>query len=194
MGVTNCQHARHRTINLYPENLMKKACILLFVLGLSVSHAEAAALAKGTRELRLTGGIDFDSLAGTDFQLNLGYGQFIADYLEVGGLLSIGDNDFITTIGVGVFVEYNFDTGTQLIPFVGTQLRYLYTDVELGEKDESNSALALGGYAGVKLFITESLSINTRFLLELATDDVYLEKNKTDDINYLIDFGLGYYF
>ncbi|HMO51327.1 MAG TPA: outer membrane beta-barrel protein [Kiritimatiellia bacterium] len=172
---------------------MKKIVALLIAASMMTASAHAAAIAKGTKELRLNGGINFESPYGTDFTLNLGYGYFIADYLQLGGLLGFSDNDLITSLALGGFVEYNFETETNIIPFVGSQLRYLYSDIDLG-KGASNSALALGVYVGSKLFITDNLAISGRFLFEVATDDVYIEEKRANDVDYGIDFGLSYYF
>lgn len=154
-------------------------------------HANKAAIAQGTQELRVQGGIDFKSAAGTDLAVDLGYGYFIADYLEIGGLFSFGDNDAVSLLGLGAFAEYNIDTMSSFVPFAGGQLAFSQVDIR-GAGDET--ALSLGLYAGVKFFLTEDLALSTRFLMEQATEDIYLDDRGVDDFDYGIDFGLRYFF
>lgn len=154
-------------------------------------YASNAALAQGTKELRLQGGIDFKSVFGTDLALDVGYGYFISDYLEIGGFFSFGDNDLVTLLGVGAFGEYNFDTMSSVVPFAGGQIAFSQVDIS-GFGDEN--ALIFGLYGGVKFFITENLAISTRFLMEQATADFILDDGRPDDFDYGIDFGLRYFY
>lgn len=170
---------------------MKKLLALLAATTMLTTQVHAAAIALGTQELRLNGGIDFDSPVGTDIGLNLGYGYFVADYLEIGGLFTVSDNDLVSTLGLGGFVEYNIETETDIIPFVGGQLRYLYADVEIAGNE---SAFALGLYAGTKFFVTTDLAITPRLFFEIATEDLYLEDDKVSDTDFGIDLGLSYFF
>ncbi|HMP89880.1 MAG TPA: outer membrane beta-barrel protein [Kiritimatiellia bacterium] len=172
---------------------MKKTVLSLAALALA-SQVSAAPLALGTQEIRFDGMIDFDSVAGTDISINVGYGYFIMDYLEVGGIGGITDNDIVTTFSVGGFAEYNIDTATELIPFLGSQLRLVYADIDVGATSESQTALALGLYAGAKFFLTEGLAISGRFMIEVASDDIFPEEKKVNDVNFGIDFGLRYFF
>lgn len=170
---------------------MKKIIVLALLATFTAAHADAAAIAKGTRELRASGLLDFDSANGTDIRLDLGYGYFIADYLEVGALFGIADNDRVTALRLGGFAEYNIETETDLIPFFGGQMRYIYADFAIGG---SESAIAFGGYGGVKFFITPNLALSTRLLIEFATEDIYIEENKINDMDIVVDLGLNYYF
>lgn len=173
---------------------MKKILSLVAVAAIaftSLAQANNAAIAQGTQELRLQGGLDFTSAFGTDLSIDLGYGYFVTDYVEVGGLFSFGDNDLVSLLGAGVFSEYNFDTMTSVVPFAGGQIAFNQVDLN-GFGDENALTLAL--YGGVKFFITEDLAISTRFVMEQATADIYLDDGKPDDFDYGIDFGLRYFF
>jgi len=173
---------------------MKKIIASFIAMLFATAGAYAAPLALGTQELRLDGGLDFDSAAGTDLSLTAGYGYFIEDYIEVGGLLGISDNDFITALSVGAFGEYNIDTATEAIPFLGAQLRLIYADIDTGASSDSETALALGVYAGMKFFLTDGLAISGRLLVELASEEIYVEEDKVNDVDVAIDFGLRYFF
>ncbi len=170
---------------------MKKIALLAFVALTFNAHAQNAAIALGTQELRLAGGLDFDTAAGTDLSLDAGYGYFIADFLEVGGLFGFGDNDDVFGLSLGGFTEYNFDTESSFIPFVGGQIELAYYDFDAGGDD---TALVLGLYGGGKFFLTGDLAINTRLIIEVATEEVYPDGNGLDDVDTRIDLGLSYYY
>ncbi len=169
--------------------------IPVFVVAFMIASlsASGAAIALGTSELRLNGGIDFKSPAGTDIAIQVGYGYFIADYLAVGGLAGFYDNDLISGFEIGGFTEYNIETETNFIPYGGLQLRYVYSEINLGGARDT-SALALGIYAGGKLFITDNLALNARLLFDFATDDVYVNKAKTTNTDTALQLGLSYFF
>ena len=171
---------------------MRKFAATLLVLLMFSSVAHAAALALGTKELRLNGGVDFDGPGGTDMALKLGYGYFMADYMEVGGLLGFTDNDYISTLSAGGFLEYNFETESAFIPYVGSQIELMQADIEGGD---SEIALTLGLYAGGKYFVNNNLAINGRFIFLAATEDAYLDdKLKGSSTDTQFELGLNFYF
>jgi opacity protein-like surface antigen len=170
---------------------MKKLLLFLFAAATLQASAQNAAIALGTQELRLRGGVDFDSPAGTDVSLQLGYGYFVADFLEIGGLFSFADNDILTSLGIGGFVEYNFDTGTSLVPYMGAEVEFVYADIN---RRNTENAIALGLYGGGKFFITRDLAILARLVVSIATEDIYPEDKGLDDVDTRMDIGLGYYF
>jgi opacity protein-like surface antigen len=172
---------------------MKKIFAVVFALMICAGQVHAAALAKGTKELRLQGGIDFDSPGGTDIALKLGYGQFIADYIELGGLVGYADNDFISTASVGAFLEYNLETESAIIPYVGSQLEIINSDIDVKGADDG-FGLNFGIYAGAKYYVTDNLAINGRFVFLAATTDAYLEDDKGSNTDFVFDLGLNFYF
>ncbi len=173
---------------------MKKIAALIAAVALA-SQAHATSIALGTQELQLNGGIDFDSVSGTAISLDVGYGYFIADYLEVGGLLGFSDDDFVTSISAGGFVEYNIETETTAVPFIGSSLRIVDVDLDTGLVEEGETAGALGLYAGVKFFVTEDMAVSVRALAETATEDIYVEDDgQVENVDFRIDFGLRYFY
>lgn len=173
---------------------MKYLSILAAAILAGSSAASASMLAYNTEEYRLNGGIDFDSAAGTDLNIELGYGYFIQDYLETGALIAYEDNDYVSTFSGGGFAEYNFETETALIPFIGSSLRLAYAKVEVGDRDNSNTALALGVYAGAKYFVYDNMAISARIIVEGATEDIYVEDDDINDVDVRADFGLRFFF
>jgi len=173
---------------------MKIIAAAVAILALAAVQTYAAPIAVGTQEVQLYGGIDVDSAAGTAISLDAGYGYFVADYVEVGGLFGFANDDIVSSFSAGGFAEYNIETETDVIPFIGTQLRLIYTDIELLGQSESETAGAIGLYAGVKFFITENMAISVRVLGETATEDVYVEEDDISNVDVKFDFGLRYFF
>lgn len=171
---------------------MKNLLAGLLAISISITSAVAAPLAVGTRELRLQGEMDFDGPGGTELGIEAGYGYFIADYLEIGGVIGIFDSDLVSSYGIAGFAEYNFELASEgIVPFAGGEIGFSSADYDALK---SASAVTFGAYAGTKFFVTESLAIAPRLKLEIATDDIYAEKNKLSDFNAGIDVGLRYFF
>lgn len=173
---------------------MKVITAALAMFAFAATQVYAAPIAVGTQEIQLFGGLDVDSAAGTAISLDAGYGYFVADYVEIGGLFGFANDDIVSSFSAGGFAEYNIETETDVIPFVGTQLRLIYTDIELFGDSQSETAGALGLYAGVKFFITDGLAISVRVLGETATEDVYVEDDDVSNVDVGFDFGLRYFF
>jgi hypothetical protein len=173
--------------------MMKKIAALLASFALA-ANAHAAAIALGTQELRLGGGIDVDSAAGTAIAFDAGYGYFVADYFQVGGLFGFSNDDIVSTFSIGGFTEYTFETETEVLPFVGAQLRLINADIDTAFGSESETAGALGLYLGVKFFVTEELAVAIRGLVETATEDIYIDDDEVTNVDVGMDFGLRYFF
>lgn len=152
---------------------MKKLLILAAVLSMTLS-AHAALLEAGMNELDLSGMVDFDSAVGTQLDLEVFYGYFFIDYLETGvGFKTHADDDY-TLWAIGPGAEYNFDLGTELVPYVGADIRYAQIDADAIEE---TSTYIIGAEVGVKYFITEYLAISTSLNAEYAGKDIYSDKD-----------------
>jgi hypothetical protein len=176
---------------------MKKIACSLMVL-LLAGNAHAASLAADTQEVRLTGNVDFDSALGTEVDLGLGYGYFVADYVQLGGLFGFADNNYLTSFELGGFAEYSIETETPFIPFFGSELKLVYADLDVDLDavliSESESALALALYIGSKFFVTEDLAVSGRLVFETATEDIYIEEDDVNNIDFSFDVGLRYFY
>lgn len=98
---------------------MRKWTIALAIMSLAGSTAFAVNIDQGTRELQLSGGVDFDTAADTRVDLGIGYGYFVRDQIEVIGALGVSDDDISTEVRGAVSGEYNWDLGTEIVPYVG---------------------------------------------------------------------------
>ena len=170
---------------------MKKWIIIAAILAVACS-SYGQLLTAGTQEVRLDGMIDFESAWGTDIDFNLGYGYFVLDSIEIGGGITLMNNDEWTAWGLSAFGEYNFDLGMELVPFAGVGLGWGTYDFDKGD---SNSAFILAGYAGVKYFIVDNVAIVAKLQTEWASEKVYPKKDyKYTDTNAEVTFGVSCYF
>jgi hypothetical protein len=165
---------------------MKKWMSMLTIAALA-GASQAASLSQGTRELTLDGALDPDGASGTEISLDVGYGYFIQDNIEVGGEVSIADNDHATTYGLGGFAEYNFDQGSALVPFAGVGLGWFNTEID--DLDVDDDAVVASLFGGVKYFLAENIAVTAQINLEWASEDIFLNDDDVEDTN--IDFTVG---
>ncbi len=170
---------------------MKK--IIVIALGwVLASSCFASLLPAETREIGLSGVIDFDTPSGRLIDLNVFGGYFIADYLEIGLKGSYRDDDDSTFWSIGPHGEYNFDIGTELVPYLGLSLDYAHCDYDA--LDSSDSALVIGFQAGAKYFITEYFALDAAFVFEHANSDLYASDDDLKNHDERIELGVRYFF
>ena len=172
---------------------MKKCITTIVTLVLTTGFASAVSLPEGTKAIQFSGSLDLDSADGTVIDFNLGYGVFVVDQVEVGVRGNIYDSDSATRWGLGAFSEYNWIMETAWVPYAGLALDYQDSDVNIGAGTTDN-ALQVGGRVGVKYFLTEGLAIDSAYVFNWATEDIYLEDQSVSDTESLFAFGLRYYF
>lgn len=155
----------------------------------SSAVAQGPMLQRGTKELGLSGALDFENRGDTTLDLNARYGYFLQNAFEVGGFVELsGDFDEVFRYGLGGFAEWHFSTAmANVVPYLGTDLALAFVDTDLGE---DNAALIFRPRAGLKWFLRDYIAIDTNFFVALATDDLY--QNDEDDLDsYDIGLNLG---
>ena len=176
-----------------------KWLLVVVALGLAVSAAPGAALiTKGSQEIEVSGQLDFATEVGTEFDLGLNYAYFFWDRIALGARGGVGDNDAVTYGGIGLTAEYNFILppkfrplfGTDLVPFLGAAVDYRYAKLF----DENESAIVLGGEAGVKFFLTDSTAIHLSLVGEWASEEIYADDLEATDLNLYAALGMRFYF
>ena len=188
---------------------MKKMMVILAAVFSLATSSQAAKLGADTQSLDLSGGLNFESSAGVNSHIRTGYGYFIMDYFEVGGLVNIQHNDAITTFAFGPKAEYNFELDLPVVvPFVGAALTFQHAKVNTtsliinsdnqiesrGDSDVKN-ALNLDLYGGLKFFITDQFAISADLVLSAATSDLYERRDGgTGKTGVRAELGLRYYF
>jgi hypothetical protein len=154
-------------------------------------------LHKGTHELTLQGFADFEESDDFWYFADVGYGYFLVDGFELGLSFSLQGSDDNDRLSIGPFVEYNFLTGSQFVPFVSFGTQWVNAEIEIGGEgnvvDTSTDALLLDGEIGVKTFLRDNIAISTGIAYEWATDDVFGAEDDVDDGNGLFKFGMRFY-
>jgi hypothetical protein len=162
-------------------------------LALGATPALAAGTAHGQGAWEITLSSDFGSHSG--FAPSVGY--YIIDNLAltVVGMYSTGEQDDgtttvdITETAYGVGVEYNFPTGTAIIPVLGASLQYFNEELDAGAGTVENSGTAIEVDAGAKFMVGERSSVN--LLLSYLTGT--LEETGNPDIDETdLSLVLGY--
>ena len=169
---------------------MKKFMTAVAVLAL-VGSAFGASLKQGTQEIVVEGLFDPDTQFDQQIDLGIKYGQFIQDNVEVGAIAAYSDNDLLEEMGFGAFAEYNFDQGTELVPYVGVELAWANVD---GDDIESEDAVTAAGYVGVKYFLAENVAIAVNGKYTQASEDIYSEDGgDLEDKDMTINLGMAFY-
>lgn len=171
---------------------MRKWIVLTVIAALACA-SQAASLKQGTQEIVVEGLFDPDTAADQQLDLSLGYGQFIQDNLEVGGEVAFSDNDVATAYGFAGLVEYNFDQGTEIVPFVGASLGWAKAEVDVGDEDFDNDALVLGVSAGLKYFLAENVAVSGDVTYEWASDEIYDSDDGLEDTDLTLNLGMRFY-
>lgn len=172
---------------------MKTFAVLLAaaVLALPLS-TRAATLAQDTQELRLQGTLDPTTRNGSEFDLNVSYGYFFADNAQAGGRLSWTDNKQVSSVGLGGYVEYNVDTGSEIMPFGEFFAGLANVDIEGAGGDDLAGIMELR--AGAKFFLSENVAIAAAGVFAYATEKIYPDKEKLRDVDVFMELSLRCYF
>ena len=156
-----------------------------------------------------------DTLSGI---IRLGYGYFLTDEIQIGATASESissskpykqgtPESFVTETfqtSIDANIKYHFLQLTKkqipVVPYIGAQLGYV--NYHLKQKNDFNkqqeeydaNALGAGGMAGLKIFVTENMAINTEFNYRYFQVELLkgLPQEKHNQFFGLI--GLSYYF
>jgi len=180
---------------------MKKllcVCVITVVLGWAGSPlAQDLLLQRGTKELGLSGTLDFEQQSRVVLNISGRFGYFPQTNLEIGGFAEVSSNfNEFSRYGLGGFAEYHLSNWALLqgraIPYVGADLGLEFVDTSLGE---DNAALIFRPRIGLKWFIRDYFAIDTNFFVAVATDDLFPnKKNDLDPYDVGIQLGLRIYF
>jgi hypothetical protein len=176
---------------------MKKSALMIVAAAMLTGVAFAQDnitpnLNEGTKTIEGSGSLDTDTPVGTQFDLQLAFGYFVMDGLELAGVGGIQDNDDFTTYEFGGRVEYNILTDTPLVPFVGAGVLWAGADADEGDDEDTYVARFS---AGVKYFIDDNVALALSIVYDKAGDDIYIDEDgDADDNNFKGLFGIRFYF
>jgi len=173
-----------------------KTCLTSLALISALSLASPLALAApeaGDRSLTLSGtGNSDDSFDTNAFGVSGSIGWFTSDVLEIGirqsanGLI-VDDGEDSWSGSTRAFVDYHFNTGTMVIPFIGANLGGIYGD----GVEESGTA---GVEAGAKFYVKEKTFIMGMVEWQYLFEDADEIDNNFDDGAFFYTLGIGYNF
>ncbi len=136
--------------------------------------------------------LNSNTYLGSDIGVDLYLGNYIRNFIMVGGYLGITDNDLSTTASIGAACKYHFfDNGRNLFsPYVGARLGLIYFDTF----DDDSFALELRGNLGIDYFLAPNVAVNFEFSALAATDDVYIDNTELTNTDVRLSAGLGFFF
>lgn len=180
---------------------MKKSAIVAIVLAVfalaPAAHARALVTA-GSHELGLSGMLDFNSEVGTASALDARFDWFFVDQFSFGLVGGFSDNDYYTHIRLGLSSEYNFLisddyrplVGTDFVPFLGLGVSCAYADSD----EDDHFAGVFSGEGGLKFFLSDDFAIVASVLGELATDDIFMNDDKSSSADVSLRLGMRFFF
>ena len=172
---------------------MKKYLVAVMVMAMATVVYAQPSIMEGTREFSISGGYDPDGAAGSELDLTLGYGVFVRDALEIGGILGYMSYEGAGAAGgdyklwaLGGFVEYHFDMASMSVPYIGA--RIAYENYDTGVLDDSS--LVYGPRVGVKYFIADNVAIDIALQYLLASEEIFVNEGVAEDNDLSISFGI----
>lgn len=150
-----------------------------------IYNSEMPMIAKGVQELSLSGHYNWENTS--NYALNIGYGRFITDNIELGVEAGVNGVNSNKTINASIFAEYDWLNGTKWVPFVRATVGYARVEGPVVGEEYSEDSCALGGQLGLKYFLRSNLSIFAR------AGGQWLSSGESD-FNKQVDLGLNFYF
>ena len=148
-------------------------------------------LDKGTKVLEGSG---YLNVMGDELQIQLAYGQLVANGLEVALVAGLRDSDFYMSTELGVRVEYNLVFGSPLVPFLSAGVVWASVEADDSDVDTDAAVFSVGG--GVKYFIRDNVALAVNGSYLMATDDIFIdsEDGEVNDDELRILFSVRFYF
>lgn len=155
-------------------------------------------LDRGTKEISVSGRIEFPDWEEIDYDLDGSYGYFVRDGWEVGTQIGAADFGDVDRVDVGLFTEYNFNRRKRWVPYIGAALGV--GSVSFDDSFDAGSDLDDGdGWVfevetGVKWFIRPYMAISTAINFQVATDDIFATDDNIEDNLSTFLIGMRFYF
>jgi len=148
-------------------------------------------LDKGTKALEGAGYMD---VMGDELQLQLAYGRFVADGVEVALVAGLRDNDRYMSTELGARAEYNLVLDSALVPFLSAGA--LWTAAEADDSGLDTDAAVFSAGAGAKYFIRDDVALAANGSYLVSTDDIFVdsEDGELQDDEFRILFSVRFYY
>jgi len=179
---------------------MSKAWLSFAVAALFAGSALAAEngssgvtpnLDKGTRVLEGAGNMD---VMADDLQLQLAYGRFVADGIEVALVAGLRDNDRYMSTELGARAEYNLVLDSALVPFLSAGA--LWTAAEADDSDLDTDAAVFSAGGGAKYFIRDDVALAVSGNYLVSTDEIFVDSDdgELQDDEFRVLFSVRFYY
>ncbi len=180
------------------KSTLLKTIFIVSLVAATLPMAEAR-LERGTKELGVQGNLDLDAPNDYLLNLNLTYGYFVRDNLEVGVVTKISASDDYKNLGLGFFAEYNFNNNkSKWVPYVGaaaSAARVEFSDDNNDYVDfEDVTALDVKLSLGMKYFVRDNFAITGEVNHNISTDDINFDGDSLKDSATNILIGTRFYF
>jgi hypothetical protein len=178
----------------------KPLCLVSLVVVLcwaGIAIAQGPLLQRGTKELGVSGTLDFQQESRVVLDISGRFGYFPQHNFEIGGFAEVSSNfNEFTRYGLGGFAELHAPYWAILqgrgIPYAGADLGLEFVDTSLGE---DNAALIFRPRIGLKWFIRDYFAIDTNLFVAVATDDLFPNRrHHLDPYDVGMRVGLRIYF
>lgn len=115
------------------------------------------------------------------------FGHFFTKELELGALGGFSHTPDLNVFDVGGKGRFHFFTESRFVPYLGGQVTWSYIDPDQGD---SANGLGFGPLGGIKIFVTENVSIFGEYQFRWFTGD--LDDSLNDQQVILI--GISFFF
>jgi len=188
------------TVTNQEKQKMSKKWLLLAVATMLAGSAFAAEkesrgvtpnLDKGTKVIE---GAGYINLMADEMQLQVAYGKFFADGLEVAVVAGLIDNDRYMSTELGIRTEYNLVRNSRFVPFLSASV--VWADVESDDYNLDTDAAVFSVGGGLKYFLRNDVALALKGSYLFATDDfvVDYEDGELEDNDIRILFSIRFHF
>ena len=159
------------------KQLSMLAIALIGATAASTTYAQETGnpmLDQGTKELALSGTLEFQDIDELDFNIDASYGYFIRDGWELGVRVLGADAGGVERFDISGFTEYNFNRESNMVPFVGASVGVADFSFDDGtvtgtsELVDDESATVVEAQAGIKWFVRPYMAISTAIGFSLS--------------------------
>lgn len=156
-------------------------------------------LDKGTKEITVSGRLEFPDFDQLDYDLEGSYGYFLRDGWEIGAQVGAADSSGVDRIDAGVFTEYNFNRQKRWVPYVGAAIGLGSVSFDDGDIDtetdlDDGDGLVFDIETGIKWFVRPYMAISTAINFQFATDDVFATDDSIEDNLTTLQIGMRFYY
>lgn len=160
------------------------SAVLFLSMLVSTLSAQVLKLNRGDMEIAFHGQFDPGVTA-----INLRFGTFAADYLQIGTNVDYQDSNFAERMAFNLYVIRLLETRRYILPYVGASLGYGSLDIT-GGRSESGAELQV--LTGIKYYLADNVSLNTELHFGASSGRTYLGDRKITSNEVGLRIGLAY--